>query len=169
MLQRTEPGPLQGCWRGLVPGAWSCCGCIGRMLTELWYLTSTEAEPALRGHVPALACMSDHCSWHAVGMLWAVVPEEFLSSWSSVLWRGFWSASLVPCYGHWSSGASCQPVIHSHQSQNPSHAGTIQKCMLAVGGLWCQGGWKDHQEHHNSADKVNRQLQAEGSAACASL
>lgn len=31
----------------------------------------------------------------AVGMLQAVLPEEFLSAWSSVLWRGFWSASLA--------------------------------------------------------------------------
>lgn len=37
------------------------------MLTECWCLTSTEAEPALRGRVPVLASMSDHCSWHAVG------------------------------------------------------------------------------------------------------
>lgn len=123
----------------------------------------TEAEPALR---VMYQCWPLRVTI-AVGTLRAVLPEEFLSvSFGEDSGVQLW---LVPCYGHWSSGASCQPVIHCHQSQNPSHTGVLQKCMLAVGGLRCQGGWKDHQEHHNSADKVNRQLHAEGSAACAPL
>lgn len=36
----------------------------------------------------------------AVGMLGTVVPEEFLPSWSSVLWRGVLSTSLADALLH---------------------------------------------------------------------
>lgn len=32
--------PSAGLLEGAGAGAWSCCGCFGRMLTEAWCLTS---------------------------------------------------------------------------------------------------------------------------------
>lgn len=96
LLERADAGSLVLLWWYWQNAHWT-----------LGFDTSPEAEPALRGRVPVLAHTSDHCCCGQRSLRNSCFPGAVSSGEDSGvhLW-------LVPCCGHWSSGASCQPVIH---------------------------------------------------------